>query len=166
MVEQIEQVTTDKVVSIHYALISSQGKLLARSGQNPLPYLHGHGTIVRGLERQIEGRSAGDKFQAVVPPEEGYGKRLPDARRQLPRDTFPEGMPLVPGKKLSAPGPDGTMISLWVVDASGEQVVVDLNHPLAGQTLTFDIEVVAIRDASEQELKQGRPRESGAPARH
>jgi FKBP-type peptidyl-prolyl cis-trans isomerase SlyD len=155
MAEQIERVTNDKVVSIHYILTSSRGDLLDKSGESPLPYLHGHGTIVPGLERQIEGRTAGDKFRAVLAPEEGYGEKLPDAQRQVPRHVFPKEAAIVPGKRFAAPGPDGTMVPLWVADASDEQVTIDLNHPLAGETLTFEVEVVAIRDATDQELRHG-----------
>jgi FKBP-type peptidyl-prolyl cis-trans isomerase SlyD len=103
----------------------------------------------------MEGRTAGDKFRAVIPPQDGYGQRLPNAQQQVARNAFPDQAAIVPGKRFAARGPDGTMLPLWVVDASGEQVVMDFNHPLAGETLTFDVEVVAIRDATDQELKDG-----------
>jgi FKBP-type peptidyl-prolyl cis-trans isomerase SlyD len=161
MTNTAEQAATGKVVSIHYTLTSSQGQVLDRSGDEPLSYLHGAENIVPGLEKQIQGHGEGDKFQAVVPPEEAYGERRGDAQKQVPRDAFPEDVEVEPGMQFAAQGPDGGMIPLWVMAVDDGQVTVDLNHPLAGETLTFDIEVVGVRDATAEEQEQGQVHGAG-----
>lgn len=147
--------TSGKVVSIHYTLTSSAGEVIDSSGDDPLDYLHGGSNIIPGLERQIEGRIVGDKFQAVVPPEEGYGPRYDDAERALPRAAFPQGALIEPGSEFTAETDDGEMIALHIVRVEGEKVFVDTNHPLAGETLTFDVEVVGVRDATDEESAHG-----------
>jgi len=155
MASEANTVSNDKVVSIHYTLASQEGEVIDRSGTDPLAYLHGHHNIVPGLERQMVGKVEGDKFRAVVPAAEGYGERMPDAKQEIPREAFPADAPLREGIQLTAEGPDGQLVELWVLKVDDERVLVDLNHPLAGQTLTFDVEVVAIRDATEEERAHG-----------
>ncbi len=155
MASEETTVAADKVVTIHYTLTSEEGEVIDKSGSDPLEYLHGHQNIVPGLERQIAGKSMGDKFRAVVEAAEGYGERMPDARQEIPRSAFPADAPLREGIQLAAEGPDGQLIELWVVEVGEQAVVVDLNHPLAGQKLTFDIEVVSVRDATDEERSHG-----------
>jgi FKBP-type peptidyl-prolyl cis-trans isomerase SlyD len=155
MSNEDNQAGNDKVVSIHYELSSSEGQVLDKSGDEPLDYLHGHQNIVPGLEKQIQGKGEGDEFRAVVPPEEGYGKRDPNAQKSLPRSAFPEDTEVQPGMQFAAQGPDGNVIPLWVLEVKDDEVLVDLNHPLAGQTLTFDIKVAGVRDATSEEKEHG-----------
>ncbi len=147
--------TAGKVVSIHYTLTSSAGDLLDRSGDEPLAYLHGHENIVPGLERQLEGKAVGDKLKAVVEPAEGYGEKLPGGPQPLPRDAFPEDLELEEGMQLAAQMADGQVVPLWIAKVEGDQILVDPNHPLAGETLTFDVEITEIRDATEEERTHG-----------
>ena len=160
MVIIVDKVGPDTVVGMRYTLKSDAGKVLDESGDEIMPYLHGHENIVPGLEKQLEGRAIGDRVQAVVPPEEGYGLR--EGETQLvPRDAFPDDADLAIGMQFLAEGPDDEAVPLWVVGLTDTAVEVDRNHPLAGMTLTFDVEIVSIRAATEEELEHGHPHEGG-----
>ena len=149
-------VAADAVVHIHYTLTLDSGEVVDSSqGREPLAYLHGHGNIVPGLEEQLNGRVVGDKLKAVVSPEKGYGERDPRGVQQAPRSAFPPDIDLQPGMQFQAEGPDGTPTMLTVSGVEGEEITIDLNHPLAGQTLNFDIEITEIRAATEEELGHG-----------
>jgi len=145
-----------KVVTIHYTLTDDAGKELDRSGDEPMDYLHGAENVVLGLEKQLEGRAVGDKLRAVVKPEEGYGKRLPGSQT-LPLAAFPDDAEIEVGTQFAAEGEDGEPVPVWVVSVSPTEVEIDRNHPLAGVTLTFDVEVLAVRDATKDELAHGHP---------
>jgi FKBP-type peptidyl-prolyl cis-trans isomerase SlyD len=147
--------SADKVVSIHYTLTGDDGQVLDRSGDTPLTYLHGHDNIVPGLEREIDGKSVGDKFRAVVVPADGYGERLADGEQEVPRDAFPEDAEVSAGDDFAVDGPDGELIPVWVIEVLDDHVRVDFNHPLAGKTLTFDVEVVSVRDSTADEQAHG-----------
>ena len=155
-----------KVVSILYTLTSSKGEVLDSSGPEPMAYLHGYDNIVPGLEAELAGKQAGDKLRAVVQPADGYGEILDGSTRELPRDAFPPELLLKPGVQLAAQGPDGELIPLWIAEVKEDCVVIDLNHPLAGEVLTFDVEVVGIRDATEEERDHGHPHSSGSNCHH
>lgn len=150
-----ENATAGKVVSIHYTLTSSEGNVIDRSGDEPLAYLHGHDNIVPGLEKQLEGKVVGDKVKAVVEPSEGYGDRIPGGPQPLPRDAFPEDLEIQEGMEFAAQMSDGKVVPLWIVGVKGDEVLVDPNHPLAGETLTFDVEITEIRDATDEEQTHG-----------
>ena len=150
-----------KIVSIHYTLSSDAGEQLDTSiGGQPLAYLHGAGNIVPGLEAALEGRSAGDHVDTVVPPEAGYGPREGEPEAQ-PRAMFPEGVELAPGVMFTAETADGRKVHLWVDRVEGDLVYIDLNHPLAGYNLHFSVDVVEIRDASDEERSHGHPHGPG-----
>lgn len=165
MVETKTQAAEGKVVSIHYKL-TIDGTVIDESGDHPLAYLHGHGGIVPGLERQLTGKSVGDKLRAVVPPDEGYGERLGDGQKSLPRNAFPLEEDIEEGMQFAAEGPDDDIVPFWIVSATADEVVVDFNHPLAGETLTFDVEIVGVRDPSAEELAHGHVHEPGSHHHH
>jgi FKBP-type peptidyl-prolyl cis-trans isomerase SlyD len=152
-----EQLTVDKnhVVSINYRLTNPAGELIDLSRGEPLQYLHGHGNIVPGLERKLTGRAVGDKDTIVVAPVDGYGERSEAGVRKVPRTAFPEGAELVAGMQVMARASDGGVVPLWVKEVNASEVVIDANHPLAGVTLHFEVEVIGIRDATETELEHG-----------
>jgi FKBP-type peptidyl-prolyl cis-trans isomerase SlyD len=150
------QITQGKIVTFHYTLTDSEGTVLDRSGDEAMPYLHGASNIVPGLERQMEGRSVGDKFRAVVPPEEGYGVREGIAQ-PVPRSAFPDDAEIEVGMQVVAEGPGGEVVPLWVVNTTPNEVELDPNHPLAGETLIFEVEVTEIRAATEEEIEHGHP---------
>ncbi len=159
-------VAINKVVSIHYTLTNDDGDVLDSSaGGEPLAYLHGAGNIVPGLEKQIEGKFVGDKFDAVVAPAEGYGERTGPDPQAIPRSAFGD-VPVEPGMSFVIEDEDGNQTPLWIVDIDDEQVYVDGNHPLAGETLHFAIEVVGIRDATALELAHGHVHGDGHDHHH
>ncbi len=144
------------VVAFHYKLTNSEGEQLDSSeGQDPLKYLHGASNIVPGLEKELEGKKAGDKLKVEVQPDEGYGQVNPQLVQKVPHSAF-EGAPEIKaGMQFQAQGPDGQVQLITVSEVSGEEVTVDGNHPLAGQTLHFDVTIEEVREASKEELEHG-----------
>lgn len=150
------------VVSFHYTLTDDDGDVIDSSeGREPLAYLHGFGNIVPGLERQLEGLSIGDALDAVVPPGEGYGEVNPAGIQKAPRAAFPPDAELQPGMQVAAQGPGGQWIPLWIREVHEDFVIIDRNHPLAGVTLHFAVQIVSVRAGSEEELAHGHPHGPG-----
>jgi FKBP-type peptidyl-prolyl cis-trans isomerase SlyD len=151
-------VAAGKVVSIKYTLRDDDGDVIdASEDGDPLEYLHGADNIVPGLERQLLGKVTGDKLTAVVPPAEGYGLPEGPGPQPVPRAAFPDDAELEQGLQFFARGPDGQQMALWVVEVNDDVVLVDANHPLAGATLHFEVEITAIRDATAEETEHGHP---------
>lgn len=151
------QVASDAVVSINYTLTDDEGVIIdSNEGRPALVYLHGHENIIPGLEKGLEGASVGDRRKVDVPPAEAYGDMDPEKMFELPKDEFPEEMPLEEGMQFCAETAAGEM-SITVAEVRDETVIVDANHPLAGITLHFDVEVLDIRQGSEEELRLGQP---------
>ncbi len=148
-------ITKNAVVSIEFVLKDDSGEVIDASEGDPMDYLHGHDQLVPGLERKLEGKSVGAKFEAKVPPADGYGERDPNRVVVLERSEFPDDLIPELGMELNAEGPDGQPVILWVTDISEDGITVDGNHPLAGQTLNFAIEVTGVRQASSEELEHG-----------
>lgn len=150
------QISADKVVYFHYTLRDDEQKVLDSSdGNDPLPYLHGHQNIVPGLESELEGLSVGDKKKVTVPPEQGYGERRDDAVQTVPVSELPDEIPREVGLQIFAEGPDGQHFPLWITAVTDETVTLDGNHPLAGKTLHFDVEITEVRAAEAEELEHG-----------
>ncbi|MBD8524491.1 FKBP-type peptidyl-prolyl cis-trans isomerase [Pseudomarimonas arenosa] len=149
------QIASKTVASFHYTLTNDQGDVVdSSSGRDPLVYLHGAGNIVAGLEKAMEGRAAGDKFEVAVPPEQGYGLRDEQLVQQVPREAFQGVDTIEVGMHFQASGPHG-VASVEVTEVNEQVVTVDANHPLAGQTLHFAIEVMDVRQAQPEELEHG-----------
>jgi len=146
---------TDRVVTVHYTLSIGAGQVVDQSGDEPLCYLHGHENIVPGLERQLEGKVAGEKLKVVVNAEEGYGEKLANSRRKVPKTALPPDEPIEVGMQFLMEDEQGELAALWVIGVEHNHVEFDLNHPLAGQTLTFDVEVLDVRAATAEELAHG-----------
>ena len=143
----------DKVVSIHYTLTDSGGSVLdSSSGNEPLLYLHGAGNIIPGLESALEGKVSGDKLSVTVDPEQGYGTRDERLVQAVPRSAFKGMEQLAPGMQFQAQGPQGTRLVV-ITQVTADIVTVDANHPLAGQTLHFEVEVTEVREATSEELE-------------
>ncbi len=149
---QIEQ---DTVVHIHYTLKSDAGQVLDSSeGNAPLGYLHGNSNIIPGLEKALDGRSEGDSFEVSIPPEDAYGPRDESLLQAVPKSAF-EGLgEIQPGMQFQAQTDQGPRI-VTIAEVAEESVTVDGNHPLAGQTLNFAVEVAGVREATSEELAQG-----------
>ncbi len=149
------QIAENKVVSIHYTLKDPAGQVIDSSeGQDPLTYLHGASNIIPGLEKELVGKAVGDKLNVTVQPEEGYGQSHPEMVQEVPRNAFQGVDEIQVGQRFEAESNQGP-ISVVVTAVTEETVTVDGNHPLAGMVLSFDVEIMEIRDASEEELSHG-----------
>lgn len=151
-----EQIIEDgKVVTIQYVLKDPSGQELDKSAEDaPLAYLHGAHNIVPGLEKELVGKKPGDKVQATVPPEEGYGIKR-GKPQQIPKSRFPQDAQIRKGMSFMTESPDGRRMALWVTKVMGPMVTVTTDHPLAGVTLCFSVEVLEVRDATEEERAHG-----------
>jgi len=148
-------ITAKKVASIHYTLKNDDGAVIDSSeGQEPLAYLHGAHNIVPGLESELEGKVIGDKISVIVEPEQGYGEKSVEMIQVLNKDMFGGIDTIEVGMEFHAETPQGMQV-VEVVDVEGDDITIDGNHPLAGQNLHFDVEVVEVRDATEEELTHG-----------
>lgn len=150
------QAADKTVVSIHYTLTNDAGEVLDSSeGREPLGYLQGAGNIIPGLEKALAGKSAGEKMKVSVTPAEGYGLRDESQVQVVPRAAFGGDPGLEPGMQFQARNPQGYVQVVTIVKVEGDDITLDGNHPLAGETLHFDVEIVEIRAASEEELAHG-----------
>jgi FKBP-type peptidyl-prolyl cis-trans isomerase SlyD len=160
MGDTMSVIAENKVGIFHYTLTNQGGEVLDSSqGQDPMPYLHGAGNIIPGLEKEMDGKEAGAKFTAVISPENAYGEFNPEAFIQVPKDQLPEGIEFQKGLQLLAQDEDGGVMPIFMdgYDSDTDIFTFNCNHPLAGETLTFEVEVFAVRDATETELTQGHP---------
>jgi len=146
----------NSVVTMHYKLTGKDGKVVDSSkGSKPLVYLHGAGDIVPGLEKALVGKGEGDSLKVRVEPAEGYGETNPDGIKTIERAAF-EGVESVEeGMTFEAKAPDGSPQSIVVKKVDGDQVTIDTNHPLAGVVLNFDIQIVSVRESTEEERTHG-----------
>ncbi|HEY8508069.1 MAG TPA: peptidylprolyl isomerase [Steroidobacteraceae bacterium] len=148
-------VDQDSVVTIHYTLRDDAGRVLDSSEpQEPISYLHGHGNLVPGLERELTGKSVGDKLNVKLSPAEGYGERDEQLVHQVPRRALQGIDNISVGMRLHARTQHGTTV-VTVTKVAGDMVTLDGNHPLAGQTLNFEVEIADIRPATAEELSHG-----------
>jgi FKBP-type peptidyl-prolyl cis-trans isomerase SlyD len=148
-------ITRNAVVSIHYTLADSEGRELETSrGGEPMSYLHGAGHIIKGLEKALDGRAAGDAFQVTVEPAEAYGEKKSANIQRISAKHFRDPRKLRPGQVIGLQTQQGP-VQLTVVKVGRFNVDVDANHPLAGQSLKFDVEVTAVRDATPEERAHG-----------
>ncbi len=146
---KIEQ---DKWVAIHYTLTDDDGQVLDSSvGGAPLGYVHGHGYLIVGLENELLGKEVGDKFSAVIGPKDAYGEYDERMVVNVPVEQFAIDIPIEVGMAFQMMSPGGPII-VRAVEVTDKFVKVDGNHELAGKTLHFDVEVVEVRDATEDEL--------------
>lgn len=144
----------DRVVSIEYELKDAAGQLIDRSEGEPLAYLHGNSNLIPGLERELEGKKAGDAVNCVVQPANGYGERDEELVFEVSKSNFAEPEKIEPGMQFQAQQEDGVHI-VTVVGVEGDSVKVDANHPLAGKALHFNVTVKEVREATEEELSHG-----------
>jgi len=147
-------VEKDRVVSIDYTLRDNNGNLIDSSeGSDPLEYLHGNGNIIPGLEKALAGKKAGDKLTCSIAAADAYGERDDSLIFKVNKSEF-EGADIEVGMQFEAHGEEGAQI-VTVVGIEGEEVTIDANHPLAGETLNFDVKVVDVREATSEELEHG-----------
>jgi FKBP-type peptidyl-prolyl cis-trans isomerase SlyD len=145
------QISKNKVAAIHYTLRNNEGEVIDSSeGRDPLYYLHGAGNLISGMEEGLEGKNTGDKFSLKISPEKGYGQVDPGMVQKVPRSAFGT-QEVKPGMKFSTN--QGGVVTVTAVEA--DNVTVDANHPLAGVELNFDVEVMEVRNATEEEITHG-----------
>lgn len=157
------QVAKDCVVSIDYTLKDDSGQVLDSSqGGDALVYLHGSNSIIPGLESALEGKDVGDELSVRIPPEQAYGVRDESKCQPVPRNMFGDEKVEV-GAQYHAAGPNGEQLVVTVVEVADDAVTVDGNHPLAGAHLNFDVKVVDVRAATDEELSHGHAHHPGHP---
>jgi len=149
------QIGDQKVVTLHYTLTDNDGRVIDKSEDGSFAYLHGSRNIIPGLENALEGKSAGEELSVSIIPEEAYGVRDESMLQQIPKNMFEDTSQIAVGTQFQAQGPNGEMLVVSVMEVAEEHVVVDGNHPLAGIELNFDVKIIDVRDASEEEVEHG-----------
>lgn len=155
------KVQDGQVVSMEYTL-HVDGELLDTSeGREPLQFVTGKGNIISGLEREMIGMGVGDSKNVVVAPAEGYGEHDEKAYMDVARNQFPEQIPMKIGTELQVRNQSGQPMYARIENVEDESVRLNFNHPLAGKELHFDVKVVGLRDATEEELQHGHAHQEG-----
>jgi len=150
------QISKDKAVTLDYTLTGEDGTVIETSkGKEPLAYIHGGGGLIKGFENALEGKSPKDAFAFTVNPDEGYGERRDDLIFEAKREQFASIPELSVGMPLRVQTHEGTIV-VRVAEVREDSVLLDANHPLAGQKLIFDVEVLEVRDATTEELEEQR----------
>ena len=149
------EISADRVVTIHYTLKDDGGTVLDSSaGGEPLAYLQGRGNLVPGLERALEGKQEGNSVAVVVSPADGYGTRDESLVQRVPKRSLQGAGAVKKGMQFQARTDDGMRL-FTVAAVIGDMVTLDGNHPLADRTLHFDVQVLGVREATEEELQHG-----------
>jgi FKBP-type peptidyl-prolyl cis-trans isomerase SlyD len=148
-------IAQDQVVSINYTLKDDAGAVIDQSAAGePLTYLHGHGNLIPGLERELAGKNTGDRLQVKITPADGYGEYDRALVQKVPRRALKGLADVRVGMRLQAQTADGAR-PVTVTQLTGDMVTLDGNHPLAGKNLNFDVEVTQVRAATAEELAHG-----------
>jgi FKBP-type peptidyl-prolyl cis-trans isomerase SlyD len=143
------------VVSIHYTLKDDDGELLDTSRDSqPLTYLHGAGNLIPGLESELAGKTAGASFNVSIPPDQAYGVYREELVQIVPLDMFKGVDEVKPGMQFETEGPNGEELVI-ITEVIDDEVTVDANHPLAGKTLHFEVDIQEVRDATLEEVQHG-----------
>ena len=150
------QIAKDMVVTMHYTLTLDNGQVVDTSAdREPLSFLVGHDQIIPGLEIELIGLSTGDKKTVIVAAKDAYGEHDENLVETVERDKIPSNIELKEGLVLRANRENGEIMEFTVKSFDDENVVFDLNHPLAGETLTFNTEIMNVRQASNEEIAHG-----------
>ena len=149
------EISKNTVVQFHYTLKDESGETLESSlKSDPIAYLHGHNNMIVGVEKALEGKKQGDEFSTVVAPADAYGEIQENAQQRVPTKHLQGADKWLPGMMATVNTAEGQR-QVTVVKVGRFMVTVDLNHPLAGKTLTFDIKVETVREATEEEVTHG-----------
>lgn len=151
----VNKIAKGVVVSIAYRLTSEGVEIEETSADDPLEYLHGAGNIVPGLETALEGRKAGDKFTITLQPIDAYGEYDEEDVEVVAREDVPDGLEV--GMEVLLEDEDGELMEAYVTAINDDSVVLDFNDPLAGKVVTYDVEVLELREADDEEIEQGYP---------
>jgi len=149
------KISNNAVVKLHYAVSDSEGTLIDSSyDHQPLAVIHGTGYLIPGLEKALEGKEAGAKFEVDVKAQDAYGERYDEYVQTVPKEVMQGIDDLQIGTQLRATTDDGEQ-TVIVIDVTDDEITVDGNHPLAGIDLNFDVEILEVREATEEELAHG-----------
>jgi len=150
------------VVTLDYTLRLDDGQVIdTTANEAPLEFLQGGQQIIPGLENALCGMAVGDEKDVELAPDEGYGNRNPDALEVVPREAFPSDVELTEGMGLQLRDPSGQEVVAYVAEIRPEAVTLDLNHPLAGETLFFEVKIADLRPATSEELDHGHAHSTG-----
>ncbi len=149
------KVQDGQVVSMEYTLRVDGEVLDSSAGHGPLEFLQGAGNIIPGLEQELYGMGLGESKKVIVQPEDGYGEIDPQAFVDVPRDQFPSDIPMEEGVEIQVTDESGQPMSARIDFVSDDSVRLDFNHPLAGKELHFDMKIVSMRDATDEENEHG-----------
>ena len=149
------KIAENKVVTINYTLRDDNKTILDSAQDSDFAYLHGAQNIIPGLESALEGKAVNDELSVSIAPTDGYGERNDDMTQIVPKEMFGVDGDIEVGQQFNAASPEGHEIMVTVMAVDDENITVDGNHPLAGATLHFEVKVMDIRDASEEELEHG-----------
>ncbi len=142
-------------VIINYRLNDDKGQLIDESSDGSFCYLQGHDNIIPGLEKALEGKQQGDTFVVDVAPKDGYGERDETKVEIVSKDMFPGDEDIKPGMEFHAEGPNKELVTITIIEVNDDTIKIDGNDSLAGVPLTFDIEVISVREADESEISHG-----------
>lgn len=151
------QIAQNTVASLSYTLKNDQGDILDQADtETPFVYLHGAQNIIPGLEEALEGKQTDDAVAVSISPENAYGERDDRLTQEVARDLFAgvDETQLIPGAQFQAQTNAGTEV-ITVTSVDGDKVTIDANHPLAGETLHFDVKVLEVREATDSEVEHG-----------
>ncbi len=162
------QIAPNTVVTMTYTLTNAEGQVLDQAdASHPFVYMQGAHNIIPGLEQALAGKQAGDTAVVTVQPEDAYGEYNEQLTQQVPRQMFgnvPEDQ-LVVGAQFQAQT-NGGMEILTIADVDGDMITIDANHPLAGETLTFDVKILEVRAATTEEIEHGHAHGPGGHHHH
>ena len=154
-------VQNNQVVSMEYTLWVEGEAIDSSQGQEPLEFLAGHHNVISGLEREMIGMKVGESKEVVIAPSDAYGEYDDEAFADVGRANFPKDMPVKPGTELQVSDQTGQPMYARIESVEGESVRLNFNHPLAGKELRFNVKVVRLRDATEEETEHGHAHEGG-----
>jgi len=149
------QIESNAVVTLQYTLKDDDGKIIDQSDDGSFLYLHGAMNIIPGLENALTGKATGDELSIKIAPEDGYGVQDPQRIQEVPKEMFEGTDEILVGTQFHAQSPDGGAIVVTVTEVKDDVVVIDGNHALAGVNLNFDVKVMDVRAASEEEIAHG-----------
>jgi FKBP-type peptidyl-prolyl cis-trans isomerase SlyD len=147
----------NKVVTMQYSLTSATGVVVREADSAPVSYLHGTGNLFPKLEQELENHGIGDIIIARLLPDDAFGKRNLDLVQEVPLGAFPPGEKIEVGGQVVGAAEDGTEVAFSITEISNGIARLDGNHPLAGQTLVFEVEIQGVRDATDEEIRLGKP---------
>ncbi len=158
-------ITADKVIIINYILKDDEGKLIDKSEDSSFAYLHGHNNIIPGLENALESKTKGDSLSLILEPKDAYGEYNPSITQVIPRNAFGDAEIEV-GMQFHAESDAGQPVLITISEINGDDITIDGNPPLAGVTLHYEVEVMEVRDATEEELSHGHVHAHGESCGH